>query len=157
MRERITYVLQKGEPSFNPDQIETTKTSLAITNIKAIKEHHIAFSSPEIPPEIWRVLRNCHELHIRWTSPRSFNLVAPYTSRLSPGLHVSFTPLQGRSAKRLCSFLKETFGQRLKCDSVESAFTTPPVLSSRFASTASRQYFYYLPTLSDLSLFIQKT
>src|ERR1700753_328545 len=102
MRERVTYVLQKGELVFKPDQIETTKTSLAISNIEAIKEHHIVFSSPEIPPEIWRVLRTCHELHIRWSTAQSYNLVAPYTSRVSPGLHVSFTPLQGRSAKRLC-------------------------------------------------------
>jgi hypothetical protein len=157
MRERVTYVLQKGESVFKPDQIETTKTSLAISNIEAIKEHHIVFSSPEIPPEIWRVLRNCHELHIRWSTAQSYNLIAPYTSRVSPGLHVSFTPLQGRSAKRLCSLLKESFGQRLKCDSVDSAFTTPPVLSSRFASTASRHFYYYMPSLSDLSTFIQRT
>jgi PIG-X / PBN1 len=157
MRERVTYVLRKGEPGFNPDQIETTKTSLAISNIEAIKEHHIVVSSSEIPSEIFRVLRNCHELHIRWSKPKSYDLVAPYISRVAPGLHVSFTPLQDRSAKRLCTLLKDFFGQRLKCGSVDSAFTTPPILSGRFASTASRQYFYYLPSLSELSLYIQKT
>lgn len=156
MRERVTYV-QKGFLDFNPKNIDITQTSLAITGLDAIKEQQITFSQPEIPADIWRVLRNCHELHIRWSSAQPHDLVAPFVSRVAPGLHVSFTPLEGRSGKRICSLLKETFDPKLKCDSVEEAFTSPQPLSGRFASGASKQYYYFLHSLRDLSLYIQRT
>jgi hypothetical protein len=156
MRERVTYIVRKGRSEFDPKRIEVGKTSIAVSEIDAMKEHQITLPVSEIPADIWRVLRNCQQLHIRWSTAQTQDLVAPYVSRITPGLHVGFTPVQGRSAKRLCSLLRQTFGQRLKCDSVETAFTSPPLQSVQSASPASKQYFYYINSLQDFSIWIQK-
>ncbi len=48
--------------------------------------------------QLWRVLKQCHELHIRWISSTPYASIAPFVSRASPGLHVFFTPQRNRSA-----------------------------------------------------------
>jgi hypothetical protein len=31
-------------------------------------------------------------LHVRWASPKEYDTLDPFTSRISPGIHVSYTP-----------------------------------------------------------------
>jgi hypothetical protein len=38
----------------------------------------------------------------------------------------------------------------------QEAFTTPSILSGRFSSSASKQLFSYVPTILDLSIWIQR-
>jgi hypothetical protein len=164
MRERVTYIISPAiSKSIPAKAIQLSKSSgtgsFSLTHV-LLKEHHITFTAEDISPYLWRILRNVHELHIRFQRAGSTDVLGdlpePYTSRVPPGLHVSFTPLEGRSAKRLCVVLKELFGQNLKCSSPENAFTSPQVISERFASGASRQYFHPLPSLLDLSLYIRE-
>jgi hypothetical protein len=98
MRERVTYILKDLTEPFDPKVLDVTDNSFGVPGLNAIKEDHITFGSDELSPKLLRVLRNVHELHIRWQTHRPFDEVAPYISRLTPGLHVFFTPLQGRSA-----------------------------------------------------------
>jgi hypothetical protein len=156
MRERITYIV-RNPSEFHPKQLGTSKASFAVNSLDAIKEQSITLSTKEIPPALWRVLRNCHELHIRWSGAQPYHTLAPFVSRVPPGLHVHFTPLEGRSAKRLCELLKDSFGQNIKCSNVKDAFTTPPILSERFSNSAARQFYHFTPSLLDLSLYIQQT
>lgn len=46
--------------------------------------------------QIWRVLQNCHEFHLRFASSRPYESIAPFSARVPPGLHISFTPLEGK-------------------------------------------------------------
>ncbi len=48
--------------------------------------------------QLVQVLEQCHELHIRWVSPKPYNAIAPFVSRASPGLHVFFTPEKDSTA-----------------------------------------------------------
>jgi hypothetical protein len=43
--------------------------------------------------QLVRVLEECHQLHVRWASERRYDTFAPFSSRISPGLHVFFTPV----------------------------------------------------------------
>jgi len=156
MRERITYIIREPTSEFSPDQLHVDAKSFAVEGLNAIKEDHLTFSYNQIPPPLWRILRNCHEFHIRWSSTQPYPNLSPYISRITPGLHVSFTPLQGRSGKRICDFLKSAFGQSMKCDKTETAFTTPSILSERFATSASKQYYTFVHNLQLLAFFIQK-
>jgi hypothetical protein len=97
MRERVTYILKDPTEPFNPSVLEVARDSFAVPGLDAVKEDHITFGFDELPPNLWRVLRNLHELHIRWQTQRPFDDVPPYISRLPPGLHVFFTPLPERS------------------------------------------------------------
>ena len=38
------------------------------------------------------MLKESHEIHIRWTSTENYDAPVPYASRLPPGLHVFYTP-----------------------------------------------------------------
>ena len=124
--------------------------------------------------QLWHVLKHSHELHIRWASERPSCALPPFISRISPGLHVFFTPLQRQNGQvdpfhthralqadidisaLLCPILRKIFGPTLKCASPANTFTIPPLISSRFASTSSLQYYSTLSSLVDLVTYIQQ-
>jgi hypothetical protein len=166
MRERVTYIARDAA-KVDPSQFQLSSKDFAVSQLDAVKEHQITLDKDELPAELWRVLRNCHELHVRWTTHRPYPALAPFVSRVPPGLHVTYTPLEGKSAKRLCQLIKDTFGGQgniggatgstgIKCESVEEAFSTPNVLSERFASSAARQFYSFLPSLQNLSMWFQQ-
>jgi hypothetical protein len=157
MRERVTYILtEPGAGDFDPSSLEITPSTLAVPGLAAVKEHRLALSPAEVPAPLSRVLRNAQSLHLRWSSPVSRAAerppLAPFVSRTAPGLHVFLTPLPGRSAKRLCALLRDVFGARVKCGSVDAAFTN----STRGGGDGARQFFYYVPDLAALSLWVQR-
>jgi PIG-X / PBN1 len=82
--------------------------------------------------------------------------VAPFLARISPGLHVFHTPLDGHSDDLVCPVLRKVFSEQLKCHSPFSTFIQPPVLSERFAATASLQYHVLLPSLNELVAYLQR-
>ncbi|KAF2404613.1 PIG-X-domain-containing protein [Trichodelitschia bisporula] len=156
MRERITYLIHPGS-DFDPSDIEITSTTLAVSGLNADKEHQITIGFEQLPKEIWQVLKDLHELHIRWASPRPYSTVAPFVSRVSPGLHISLTPRNDSTSNSdlpaLCPLLKTLFSRTLKCTSLNT-FTTPPILSGRFSSSASKTFYAPVFTLADLSAYI---
>lgn len=159
VRERVTYILYEPYGAFNPQQLGVTDQFLAINDLDAIKEHTATFTTKDnLPSELKRVLRNVHELHIRWSSTAPYDTLPPYVARLPPGLHVSYTPLPGKNATRLCNVLKDVFGKEHlnKCDDIEKSFTSPRVISDRFASTAARQFYAFLPSLRESIPWIQR-
>jgi hypothetical protein len=154
MRERVTYILSDAAAGdFDPSSLEITPSSLAVPGLDAAKEHRLALSAAETPAALARVLRNARSLRLRWSGPasRATPAPAPFVSRTAPGLHVFLTPLPGRSAKRLCALLRDVFGARVKCASVEGAFT-----NATADGEGGRQFFYYVPDLAALSLWAQR-
>ncbi|KAF2430467.1 PIG-X-domain-containing protein [Tothia fuscella] len=164
MKERITYIIRNPKLGFEPSNLEVAKASISVSSLDGAKEHRITLALAEVPQELVRVLKNCHELHIRWATSREHDSIAPYVSRVTPGLHVFYTPLREKATKRLCSLIQKLFGSYLKCVSTEnilinfwSAFTTPPNISGRFSHSASRQYFQPLESTDNLVAYIGQT
>ncbi|KAE8354294.1 protein pbn1 [Aspergillus coremiiformis] len=164
MRRRITFV-QRPDTPFSLDQAVLTPDALSIHELDSVREERATFSFDELPSELWDVLKQCHQLHIRWASEKRYDTVAPFSSRVSPGLHVFFTPVADSSEENKlcvsiglgygCALLKRVFDAWLKCTNPEESFITPPILSTRFASTAAFQYHSLLPSLDNLVTYIE--
>ncbi|KAK8225587.1 PIG-X [Phyllosticta capitalensis] len=156
MKERVTFLLHVGEEGFDPASLNVGKDGLTVPPIKAAKEHRITFGLSELTQEIWSVLKQCHELHIRWATSETYTSTPPFVSRTSPGLHVYFTPRREHKVDGLCPLLQKTFGDDLKCKSPSETFITPPILAERFSMSASSQYHSLLPSLENLVTYIQQ-
>ncbi|KAL4966775.1 uncharacterized protein BDV14DRAFT_207843 [Aspergillus stella-maris] len=172
MRHRLTYIQNPSAP-YSPSQTTLTRDALHIDSIDAAREERITLGFDEIPVEVWSVLRHTHEVHIRWSREGKYEAVSPMGSRVSPGLHVFYSPLVSagkfgegvesegegegsRAGIALCTLLKNIFDDGLNCESAEKSFITPPILSTRFASTAAYQYHSLLPTLTNLATYIEQ-
>lgn len=94
MRQRITY-LQDPQDAVDPKTLQITTDSISTKELKGAREERITFGFDELPQELYRVLKASHELHLRWVSERPYESIAPLVSRLSPGLHVFYTPQRG--------------------------------------------------------------
>lgn len=94
MRQRITY-LQEPNDAVNPKNLQITSDSISTKELKAAREERITFGFDELPQELYTVLKASHELHIRWASEKPYESISPLVSRLSPGLHVFYTPQRG--------------------------------------------------------------
>ena len=91
MRQRITF-LQQPQDSVDPKSLKVTKNTISTTGLKAAREDRVTFGFEELPQELYRVLKATHELHIRWVSENPYESIVPFVSRVSPGLHVFYTP-----------------------------------------------------------------
>jgi hypothetical protein len=91
MRQRITF-LHKPEDAIDPKSIRVTSNSLAVSGLEAAREDRITFGFDELPREIYYVLKESHELHIRYVNSKLYETISPLSSRVSPGLHVYYSP-----------------------------------------------------------------
>ncbi|CAI6333425.1 unnamed protein product [Periconia digitata] len=155
MKERITYIVQDPD-AFSPEQLVVKGDSITLKKVQAAKEQRITVGLDELPTELRKSLEQWHELHIRWSSSIPYSASPPFTSRVTPGLHVFFTPLRDQPEGDLCNLLHLALGSELQCDSMSEASTKMPILSERFSMSASSQYYSYLDSLSNLVNFIQK-
>ncbi|KAJ5518049.1 Glycosylphosphatidylinositol-mannosyltransferase I PIG-X/PBN1 [Penicillium expansum] len=162
MKRRITFI-QRVDAGFDPQQAELTASSLSVRGLDAAREDRITVGLDELPQELRTVLEQSHELHLRWASERSFDAVVPFSSRISPGLHVHYTPLESESSSEaLCTLLRTIVApnkdaQYKGCSKQEESFITPPLLSTQFASSTSLQYHTHLPSIQPLVKYIQNT
>lgn len=97
MRQRITFV-HRPEDAIDPGALIVTDKDINGPHILASKEERTTLALEELPDEIARVLRDSHELHIRWVRSSVYETLDPLSSRLSPGLHVFYTPQTGVAA-----------------------------------------------------------
>ena len=156
MRRRSTFIHDAGL-DFDPSELQVTSNKVSSPGLQAAREERLTYSFDELPDELQQVLSHAHELHIRWAPEASYKPVAPFLSRISPGLHVFYTPLEGHTEDLLCPLLRKVFSDQLRCQSPNSTFTRPPVLSERFASTSSLQYYSLLPSINRLVAYLQRS
>ncbi|KAL7947325.1 cytochrome P450 [Trichoderma barbatum] len=117
MRERITY-FRPQDADMDPKQLEIHDTKVQGPAIKALREHKITLTLAELPSELAGLLRDVEDLHLRWATSASYDTLEPFSSRVSPGLHVSYTPVkEDHDPEKLCTAL-QAFG-RLDCSSPE--------------------------------------
>ncbi|KAJ4379197.1 protease B nonderepressible form [Didymella sp. IMI 355093] len=153
MKARITYVVTEPE-SFNPEQINVQKgrngerDTFKIERVKAAKEHRITLGLDELskhkaPLDI-EVLKKWHELHIRWSSDTPDTVPAPFTSRVSPGLHILYTPSTEVGNPDLCQDVRSVFrsdSRHFKCTTSNETAIKMPMLSERFTMSTALQYY----------------
>lgn len=156
MRRRSTFIHDPGL-DFDPSELQVTSNKVSSPGLQAAREERLTYSFEELPDELQQVLSHAHELHICWAPEALYKPVAPFLSRISPGLHVFYTPLQGHTEDLLCPLLRKVFSDQLRCQSPSSTFTRSPVLSERFASTSSLQYYSLLPSLNHLVAYWQRS
>ena len=156
MRRRSTFIPSPGV-DYDPSEVKVEGDHLSFAALKAAREERLTFGLNELPAELVEVLRSSHELHIRWASEQRYVKPGPYLSFTTPGLHVHYTPTAEVSDDgRICKLLQATFSPTLRCDTAETSFSRPDILSARFASSASLQYYSLLPKLSRLVAWIQR-
>ncbi|ORY16171.1 PIG-X protein [Clohesyomyces aquaticus] len=154
MKQRITYIVRDPD-AFTPEQLVVKDDFFAVEQVSAAKEHRITLGLSELPEELRKAFAQWHELHIRWASGSPYQAAAPFTSRVSPGLHVFYTPQKTAGDGRLCPLLREIFDSSLGCESPKESFIKMPILSERFSMSASSQFYAPVHTLSDLVHYIQ--
>ncbi|KAE9968352.1 hypothetical protein EG328_007624 [Venturia inaequalis] len=178
MKERITYIVRDPKNNeFNPETLEINKNGLSFTKgVDAAREWSVTVGLNELGERIdprtaqwvYEIMRNSHEFHIRWSTPERYDAIAPFASRVAPGVHAFWTPLADGGddeeiGTKVCGLLHRLFGpllptadkKEIKCESVEKSFTIVPILSGRFSHAASRQFFTYVPDLMNLATYCQ--
>lgn len=123
-----------------------------LVSLTCIREDRLTFAVDELPKELKDVLKQTHELHIRWSSAEPYETVAPLLSRLPPGLHVFYTPLDAQAAESedICNLLHTAFG-KLDCITPRVSFTA--IEQGRFSHSSAYQYYQQLENPAPLSTF----
>jgi len=98
MRQRVTFV-QKPSHSIDPGLVKVVDGTLTGPSLVAVREDRLTFALDELPRELQSILKESHELHIRWSSPTAYEAVSPLLSRLPPGLHLFYTPRDASAAE----------------------------------------------------------
>lgn len=93
MRQRVTF-LQTAEDSTDPGDLQVSDSSLSTKSLKGAREDRLDLDLTELPEEL-RSLVNLKEFQLRWVIDRAFDVMPPLVSRLTPGLSVFYTPLEG--------------------------------------------------------------
>jgi hypothetical protein len=98
MRQRITFI-HEPQDAIDPKLMKVGKESLAVSGIKAAaREDRVTLGVNELPEELKLLLEQSHELHLRYVKGHSWDPISPFASRLSPGLHIYYTPQQNSSS-----------------------------------------------------------
>lgn len=92
MRERITFVHE--DPSFDPDALDLQDAGLLGPQIETARQNRLTINFDELPQELADFLKGFEALHFRWASPLQYTTLDPFSARLSPGLHLSYSPSQ---------------------------------------------------------------
>lgn len=103
MKERITYIVRDPiNNEFDPSTLKISDSSLEFTKgVDAAKEWQVTVGLDELGEKLdgktaqslYEILRNSHELHIRWSTSERYDGIAPFVSRVAPGVHAFWTPL----------------------------------------------------------------
>ncbi|KGQ05470.1 Protein PBN1 [Beauveria bassiana D1-5] len=100
MKERITFVHPPGG-ELDPKGFDVQATGLLGPTITTVREDRFTIPIDEIPANIALVLRQYSSLQVRWASPLQQKTISPFSSRISPGLHVAYIPAKQTPADAL--------------------------------------------------------
>ncbi|KIE00304.1 protein pbn1, partial [Metarhizium majus ARSEF 297] len=104
MKERVTFVHAQGV-DVDPGLLKVDANQLDGPSVKAARENRLTVEVAELPPELAGLLQAYRDISIRWASPLTYDTVEPFTSRLSPGLHVFSTPASENAGHDQCKML----------------------------------------------------
>lgn len=101
MRQRTTF-FHRPESPVDPALLRLVDATLTGPTIEAAREDRVTLGLDELPVALARLLAgNVQDLHVRWAARTAgTELVSPLLSRVSPGLHVFYTPAPGTSEEK---------------------------------------------------------
>ena len=91
MRERITFVQPRGS-GVDPNTLNVQEAGLLGPLIDTVREDRLTLTLDELPSDLKNLLSSYKELHIRWATAAPHDVLEPFASRTSPGLHLTFAP-----------------------------------------------------------------
>ncbi|KAJ3494282.1 hypothetical protein NLG97_g4179 [Lecanicillium saksenae] len=149
MKERITFIHPIGG-EHDPKSFDIQAKGMLGPTINTMREDRFTIPIAEIPANFAEVLRQFRSLQVRWASPIQQNTISPFSSRISPGLHVSYTPTQQADIdpSKLCTLL-QAFGP-VACESAE-VFTDYKQNSDELP--VGRYFHQHLEALDDFIAF----
>lgn len=90
MKERVTFILPPGA-QYDPSAIEIDADGVLGPRIPATREDRLTLSLDELPAPWSRILETSFaDLSVRWAGAHSYEPLDPYSSRISPGLHLQY-------------------------------------------------------------------
>lgn len=92
MRERVTFVHPVGAWADDDELPEVRESGLLGPHLDTAREDRLTIPIDELPTDLKTTFQDFHHVSIRWASPLAYDTVEPFGSRLSPGLHVIYTP-----------------------------------------------------------------
>ncbi|KAF2766712.1 PIG-X-domain-containing protein [Teratosphaeria nubilosa] len=153
MKQRITHVVDRAD-RVDDSQIKVSNNALEYQGASAI-EKRVTVGLDELPIELLEFFSVIHELHIRWTARLGYQSTSPFISRLPPGLHIFFTPGRTDQEVDICPGLRQIFGD-IRCNSTLDSFSKPEILSKRFSSASTFQYYSPYPKILTFQSFLAK-
>ncbi|KAL5612838.1 hypothetical protein BROUX41_004080 [Berkeleyomyces rouxiae] len=159
MRHRITFV-QPPETALDPDALKLTTNALSAPDLAAaVREDRFTVALSELPDDVAQTLEGHAELHLRWASARPFETLEPFSSRITPGFHVTSALAKGADAllklPELCGFVSTAFGP-LDCSDPE-AFTKRLAQDAPAESSDVYQFYQAVDSLDFFSKFLKTT
>lgn len=162
MKRRVTLI-HKPEDGIDPSSVRVTDGVISGPELLAAREERLTFDLDELPDEVGLALGRCTgPLHVRWETSSSYESSELLSSRVSPGLHVFYTPpetpgdelyvddpsprcreeaeVDGGFRINLCSTLESLVGE-LNCKDPDSFIKLP----SADGGARDDVYQYYQP------------
>ena len=96
MRERITLI-HSPDRGIDPSTFELSSTDLRTPALESVREDRLTLALDALPAEVAQLLQDFEQLTVRWAGEEAYGVLEPFSSRLSPGLHVWYTPAKGSS------------------------------------------------------------
>ncbi|KAF5018528.1 hypothetical protein F66182_9486 [Fusarium sp. NRRL 66182] len=96
MRERVTFI--HNDHTLDPEALDIQEAGLLGPQIETVRQDKLTIPYNELPRELTDILAEYEALHIKWASPVKSETLDPFTSRISPGLHVYATPTSASSS-----------------------------------------------------------
>ncbi|KAJ4353874.1 protease B nonderepressible form [Didymosphaeria variabile] len=158
MKQRRTYLVEDPD-TFTPEQLEVIDGSLSLKGLEAVEEHRVTFNVDELPEEIRKFLEQWQELHIKWASLKPYTAIPPFSSRVTPGLHIFYEPRKTQPKVQLCDLLRSVFDPENECsfDLDAEEIATPVFHATEDPEPdAYLQYYSYLTTINQLVSLIEK-
>ncbi|MBE3109798.1 MAG: hypothetical protein IMZ46_04665 [Acidobacteria bacterium] len=92
MKRRITLI-HRPEDGIDPSSVHIEKGAISGPELRAAREERLTFTPEELPHDVVDLLSRCAgHLNVRWATSSSYEAPELLGSRISPGLHVFYTP-----------------------------------------------------------------
>jgi len=151
MRQRTTF-FHHNDDGVEPADLKITIDSLSGPDLNAIREDKITLELQELPGDLRTLLAASSQLHLRWESPEPRKATELWPSRVTPGLHVFYTPSTDGKAEtgHICRNLRNAFGV-MDCRTPKDSFTRLP--KNEFKHSTEYHYYTPLKSLEHFGLF----
>ncbi|CRK41399.1 hypothetical protein BN1723_005115 [Verticillium longisporum] len=151
MKQRVTFIHKTGG-GINPESLDIGQHGIKGPDLEAVREDRFTWGIDEIPNAFKELARDSKALHVRWVSSAAYTTVSPLISRVSPGLHIFYTPAKGQSAngQAICAAKTSIFGG----DSVDLCRGNDNFVKWSTATHPQAPELHYYELIEDIAPFV---